>query len=201
MYFYLKLTRWNRTKLISGFSQWSAKTWLMLLTRGALLLTFREQSSRALQIYFCTHKIHFTIYPYPSPLHRNAWHTCHPHTYSMTKPPEENVVWLFIQHDFTEAQRCFEKENLLLCICKTFQCLLAGQLGQGTIWKLPESAENCGDRLFSDIFFFYWVSFSLDSVQIECGHAKNPENKSPNNHNKIRSMPIPIEAEVVDVRW
>ncbi|CAM9975504.1 unnamed protein product, partial [Bubo scandiacus] len=29
---------------------------------------------------------------------------------------------------------------------------------------------------------------------------KNPENKNPNNHNKIRSMPIPIEAEVVDVR-
>lgn len=55
MYLYLKLTRWNGTELLSSFSQWAAKIWLMVLVRGVLLLTFRERSSLALQPYFHTH--------------------------------------------------------------------------------------------------------------------------------------------------
>lgn len=93
MYLYLKLTRWNGTELLSSFSQWAAKIWLMVLVRGVLLLTFRERSSLALQPYFHTHKIHFTIYPCSSPLHSNAWSICRPYTCSMSKPPKENVVW------------------------------------------------------------------------------------------------------------
>lgn len=64
MCFYLRLTGWNRAKLIASFSEWSAKTWL---TWGASLLTFRVQSPPAFQVCFCTHKIHFTIYPTPLP--------------------------------------------------------------------------------------------------------------------------------------
>ncbi|KAI1241337.1 hypothetical protein IHE44_0009820 [Lamprotornis superbus] len=40
-----------------------------------------------------------------------------------------------------------------------------------------------------------------NTLEIKCGPAKEnpPENKNPNNHDKIRSMPIPTEAEVADV--
>lgn len=66
MYFYLKLTGWNGAKWIPSFSERSAKTWL---TRGALLLTFRVQSPRALQIYFLHTRDSLHNLSHPWPLH------------------------------------------------------------------------------------------------------------------------------------
>lgn len=169
MYFYLKLTRWNRTKFFSSFSQWSAKTWLMLLTRGALLLTFTEQSSCALQIYFCTHEIHFTIYPYSSSLHRNAWHTCHPHTCSMTKPPEENVVWGSSSMISLKLRGALKRKTYYCAFAKPFSACLLGSLGKrqfGSCRSQRKIVETGFSRVFSSFtgLAFLWILFRSNVV-------------------------------------
>lgn len=180
----------------------------MLLTRGALLLTFREQSSPALQMYFCTPEIHFTIYPCSPSLHRNAWHTRHPHTCSMTKPPEENVVRGSSSVISLKLRGALKRKTYYCAFAKPFSACLLGSLGKrqfGSCRSQRKIAETGFSRIFSSFtgLAFLWILFRSNVVmQKETQKKKpkqNPENKNPNNHNK-RSIPIPIEAEVADVR-
>lgn len=96
-----------------------------------------------------------------------------------------------------------KRKTYYCAFAKPFSACLLGSLGRRQFgscrsrWKFVETGFP---RIFS---FFYWVCFSLGSALIKCGPAKEnpPENKNPNNHDKIRSMPIPTEAEVADVGW
>lgn len=166
MYFYLKLNRWNKVKLISGFSQWSAKTWLMLLTR---VLTIREQLSCALLIYFCTHKIHFTIYLYSLSLCRNVWHTCHPHICSMTKPPEENVVWGSSSMISLKLRGALKRKTYYCAFAKPFSACLLGSLGKrqfGSCQSQRKIVETGFSRIFPPFtgLAFLWILSRLKVV-------------------------------------
>lgn len=166
MYFYLKLNRWNRKKIISSFSQWSAKSWLMLLTR---VLTIREQLPCALLIYFCTYKIHFTVYLYSLSLHRNVWHTCHLHTCSMTKPPEENVVWGSSSMISLKLRGALKRKTYYCAFAKPFSACLLGSLGKrqfGSCRSQQKIVETGFCRIFSSFtgLAFLWILFRLNMV-------------------------------------
>lgn len=94
-----------------------------------------------------------------------------------------------------------KRKTYYCAFAKPFSACLLGSLGRRQFgscrsrWKFVETGFP---RIFPSFtgFAFLWVLLRSDVVLQKKTHQKS---KNPNNHDKIRSMPIPTEAEVADV--
>lgn len=90
-----------------------------------------------------------------------------------------------------------KRKTYYCAFAKPFSACLLGSLGRrqfGSCRSQRKIVETGFPGIFPSFtgFAFLWVPF-------RSAKENPPENKNPNNHDKIRSVPIPTEAEVADV--